>query len=70
MNIGVWVIIVLVVMIVVFLDLFKQKQIHGRIIFRIWSIDSDESWWIVDLIKYPIDFWKRVRWSRFFQIIR
>lgn len=47
----------------------KQKQIHGRIIFRIWSIDSDESWWIVDLIKHPIDFWSRVRWGRFFQIV-
>jgi signal peptidase I len=48
----------------------KEKHIHGRIIFRIWSIDSDESWWIVDLIKHPIDFWKRIRWSRFFQVMR
>lgn len=47
----------------------KQEEIHGRIIFRIWSIDSDESWWIVDLIKHPINFWQRVRWSRFFQIM-
>lgn len=44
--------------------------IHGKIVFRIWSIDSDESWWIVDLIKHPIDFWKRIRWNRFFQIVR
>lgn len=42
---------------------------HGRILFRIWSVDSDESWWIVDLIKHPIDFWKRVRWARFFQVL-
>lgn len=47
----------------------KEEEIHGRIIVRIWSIDSDESWWIVDLIKHPINFWQRVRWSRFFQII-
>lgn len=46
-----------------------EQEIHGRIIFRIWSVDSDESWWIVDLIKHPINFWKRVRWSRFFQIM-
>jgi signal peptidase I len=46
------------------------KFIHGKIIFRIWSIDSDESWWIVDLIKHPIDFWSRVRWSRFFDVVR
>lgn len=46
------------------------KLIHGKILFRIWSIDSDQSWWIVDLIKHPIDFWKRIRWSRFFNIVR
>ena len=47
----------------------KEQEIHGRIIFRIWSIDSNESWWIVDLIKHPFNFWTRVRWSRFFQIM-
>lgn len=47
----------------------KEEEIHGRIIFRIWSVDSDESWWIVDLIKHPINFWQRVRWSRFFQVM-
>ncbi|HEV2916332.1 MAG TPA: signal peptidase I [Candidatus Babeliales bacterium] len=46
---------------------FKGEWIRGRIVFRIWSMDSNESWWIVDLIKHPIDFWKRVRWQRFFQ---
>ena len=45
----------------------KGESILGRIVCRIWSIDSNESWWILDLIKHPIDFWKRVRWSRFFQ---
>jgi len=45
----------------------KREQIHGRIIFRLWSIDSNEGWWIVDLIKNPIDYWKRVRWSRCYQ---
>ncbi len=47
----------------------KEQQIHGRIILRIWSIDSDESWWILDLIKHPIDFWKRIRLNRFFQLV-
>jgi signal peptidase I len=41
------------------------RLIHGRILFRIWSIDSNEDWWIVDLIKHPVDFWTRIRWSRF-----
>ena len=47
----------------------NKVKFHGRIIFRIWSVDSDESWWIVDLLKHPVDFWSRVRFSRFFQIL-
>jgi signal peptidase I len=45
------------------------EYIHAKIVFRLWSIDSGESWWIWDLIKHPIDFWHRVRWSRFFQTL-
>ena len=48
----------------------KRDSIHGRIVFRIWSIDSYESWWILDLIKNPISFWRRVRWERFFQVLK
>lgn len=47
----------------------KRDSIHGHILFRIWSVDSDEAWWIWDLIKHPVDFWRRVRWGRFFQWI-
>lgn len=46
------------------------KYIHGKILFRIWSVDSREWLWIWDLIKHPIDFWSRVRWGRFFQMVR
>jgi signal peptidase I len=46
------------------------SHIHGKIVLRLWSIDSEESWWILDLLRNPIDFWRRVRWSRFFQILR
>lgn len=45
------------------------KLIHGKILIRLWSIDSNEPWFIFDLLKHPIDFWKRVRWSRFFQFV-
>jgi signal peptidase I len=48
----------------------KGNLIHGRILFRLWSSDSDESWWILDLIKHPIDFWRRMRWSRCLNIVR
>lgn len=45
------------------------RLIHGRILFRIWSVDSGEDWWIKDFIKHPVDFWTRMRWSRFLQWI-
>lgn len=50
-----------------FLGPIDGRLIHGKIKYRIWSINSDESWWIIDLIKHPIDFWSRMRWDRFFQ---
>jgi signal peptidase I len=50
-----------------FLGPIDGRLIHGKIKYRIWSIDSNESWWILDLIKHPIDFWSRMRWDRFFQ---
>jgi signal peptidase I len=43
------------------------KLIHGKIIWRIFSVDSDEAWQILDLIKHPISFWSKVRWDRCFQ---
>jgi len=46
------------------------KLIHGRIIFRILSIDSDESWMIVDLLKNPLSFWKKIRWNRSFETVK
>jgi len=46
------------------------KLIHGKIIFRIWSHDSRHDWWIVDLIKHPMAFWSRMRWSRSMQRVK
>lgn len=48
----------------------KRSLIHGRILFCIWSLDSDESWFIVDLLKHPIGFWQRVRWHDCFSWVR
>lgn len=47
----------------------QQRLIHGRIVLRIWSIDSSSSWWVMDLLKDPVDFYTRIRWNRFFQVI-
>ncbi len=44
-----------------------SKHIHGKIKFRIWSLDSREWSCIIDLLKHPIDIWRRMRWNRFFQ---
>jgi len=46
------------------------SRIHGRIFFRIFSLDSDENWMVFDLLKHPIDFFKRIRYSRCLQIVR
>lgn len=45
----------------------KRRLIHGRILFRIISIDSTDSWIIFDLLRHPIEFWSRIRWNRFLQ---
>ncbi len=48
-----------------FLD---ERLIHGRASFVIYSVDSEEAFWLFDLIKHPIDFWtKHVRWNRLFK---
>lgn len=43
------------------------ELIHGKIVFRLISIDSNDSWLIFDILSHPINFWKRVRWGRFLQ---
>jgi signal peptidase I len=53
-----------------FIGPISGRLIHGKILFRVWSNDSYESWWIIDLIKHPIDFWSRMRWSRFFNWLK
>jgi len=45
-------------------------RIHGRIVFRLISVDSDASWQILDFLSNPVDFWKRIRWNRLFQRVR
>lgn len=44
-------------------------QIRGKILFRIISRDGTD-WLLLDLLKHPVDFWTRMRWSRFFQCVR
>lgn len=46
------------------------RLIHGRILWRLFSIDSNESWLILDIIKNPLSFWHKVRWSRCLNMVR
>ena len=48
----------------------KEKYIHGKILWRLWSFDTNQSWILFDLLRHPIDFWSRVRWSRFLQPVK
>ncbi len=51
--------------------LIDRSLIRGRVSFILFSLDSEEAFWLFDLIKHPIDFWtKHVRWSRFFKNIK
>ncbi len=47
----------------------KRSLIHGRIFFRVLSVDSQEGWLLLDMIKNPISFWSKVRWSRCFNLV-
>lgn len=44
--------------------------IHGRILFRILSIDSSQGWLILDILSNPIAFLKKVRWNRCLQFVK
>ncbi len=43
--------------------------IHGRIKFRIFSLDRQEKWLPLELLLHPIDFFKRCRWGRSLQFV-
>src|SRR5579859_5713391 len=45
-------------------------HIHGKILYRLWSIDSDSNWWILDILFHPIEVWKKFRWGRSFQSVK
>ncbi len=49
----------------------SEERVFGKVSFVLYSIDSEESFWLLELLKHPIDFWlKSVRWGRFFKSIK
>jgi len=51
-----------------YLGPIDKRLIHGKIFFRVFSVDSD-NWLILDLIFHPIKFFQSIRWSRFLQSV-
>ncbi|MBA2307180.1 signal peptidase I, partial [Candidatus Dependentiae bacterium] len=45
------------------------KFIHGKLVYRLWSMDTTEPYVVLDLLKNPREFWKKVRWNRIFQSV-
>lgn len=52
-----------------FIGPLQGDLIHGRIIFRIFSVDSEYHWWIFDILLHPLDFFSRIRKNRCLQFI-
>lgn len=51
-----------------FLD---ESLITGRASFVVLSVDSEEPWFIFELIKHPVDFFAhKLRWARFFKMLK
>lgn len=48
----------------------KKHLIHAKILFRIFSMDTDNSWIIFDFILHPIRSLKEVRWDRCMQWVK
>jgi len=48
----------------------EEKLIHGKIIFRIFSVDSNGGFLLLDIVKNPIAFFKSIRWNRCLERVR
>jgi len=49
----------------------NRSFIRGRASFVLFSLDSEEAFWLFDLLKHPINFWmKNVRWSRTLNMLK
>ncbi len=53
-----------------FWGMLDESLVHGRASFILYSVDSEEPFWLFELLKYPIAFWmKSVRWNRFLKSV-
>lgn len=47
----------------------ERKHIHGKIVYRLLSMDTHASWLIVQMVRHPIDFCNSIRWNRCMQTV-
>ncbi len=53
-----------------FWGLLDRSLIHGKASFIIFSVDSEEPFWLFEFIKNPFSFWtKKMRWNRCFKFL-
>lgn len=47
-----------------------MSSVYGRVSFIYFSLDGNESWWFMELLKDPVAFFtKKIRWSRCFRFL-
>jgi signal peptidase I len=47
------------------------STVRGRASFICFSVDGTESWWILEFLKSPVDFFcRKMRWSRCFKFLK
>ncbi len=47
----------------------EMQHIHGKIMFRIASLDTQAPWIILEMIQHPFQFWNSIRWNRCLQVV-
>lgn len=46
-----------------------RNNIHGKIVYRLFSVDCAASWILFDFLLHPITFYKSIRWGRCMQSV-
>lgn len=48
----------------------KGSFIHGKIVYRIFSLNAGNDWLILDIVKHPVSFFNRIRWVRCLETVK
>lgn len=47
----------------------ERKHIHGKIVYRLLSVDTNASWMLAHMMQHPVNFCKSIRWNRCMQCV-